>query len=288
MKILGKTKLLGVIGYPIEHSLSPLMQNAAIKDLKVDYVYLPLEVAPENLKDAIHGLKSFGFVGVNITIPHKQSVINFMNELSEEADMIGAVNTIHIKDGKYYGYNTDAYGFLTSLKEEAQVDLAGKKITIIGAGGVSRAISAACVFSGAKRLVIMDVVIEKAIELCSTLSKFKKGCEIINVMPGENKLEYLIANSDILINSTPLGMHKNDPLPVRTEYIASGTFVFDVIYNVGNTPLLKEARKNGCKVLNGLSMLAHQGARSFEIWTGIKPNVYKMKKTLEKYVGKNK
>lgn len=285
MKISGKTKLLGVIGWPVEHSLSPLMHNNNIADLGIDYVYIALPVNPANVKDSLFGLKALGFSGVNVTIPHKQAYIEYMDEISQEVGTIGALNTIHIKDNKFYGYNTDAYGFIEALKNKGNIEVKDKNIIVLGAGGASRAITTASILNGAKRLAITDVLTDRLAELKNSLEKIGADIEIITLTPDDKNIKELAGDSDIVVNASPLGMKKSDPLPINPEFIKSGAFVFDAIYNNGDTELLIESQKRGCRILNGLSMLAYQGARSFEIWTGIKPNVEKMMSILKQEIG---
>lgn len=274
--ITGKTKILGIFGYPVEHTLSPFMHNAAFEALGLNYCYIPLSVSPENLKIAVTSLKALNIVGVNITIPHKEAIIPFLDELDGEAELIGAVNTVLNKEGRLIGYNTDGRGFVSSLREDGKIDPRGKKIIIIGAGGAARAIAFSLALEGAEKIFINDIIGEKAKELSCVLST-KTSTEAIYL----KDLKEGIGEADILINATPLGMKKEDPLPIPPELLSKGLFVYDIVYNLPETSLLKEAKKRGANTLGGLGMLLYQGALSFKIWTGKEPPIDVMRKALE-------
>mgnify|MGYP001558976632 FL=1 len=276
MMITGKTKIIGIFGYPVEHTLSPYMHNAAFEAMGLDYCYIPFRVRPENLKTAINSIKALSLQGVNITIPHKEAIIPYLDELDREAELIGAVNTVLNKEKRLIGYNTDGRGFVRSLREDGRIDPRGKKIMIIGAGGAARAIAFTLAIEGAGKIFIKDIIEEKAKELSSAISN-KIYAEAIYI----KDLKDRIGDVDILINATPLGMKKEDPLPVLPELLSQGLIVYDIVYNPPETPLLKEAKKRGAKTLGGLGMLLYQGALSFKIWTGQEPPVDVMRKELE-------
>ncbi len=276
MMITGKTKIVGLFGYPVEHTLSPYMHNAAFELLGLDYCYIPFNVHPDNLRTAAAAIKILNIGGVNITIPHKEAIIPYLDELDREAELIGAVNTILNKDGKLIGYNTDGKGFVKSLKEKSGIVPKGKSVIIIGAGGAARAIAFSLALEGAEKLLINDIVGEKAKELSCAVST-KTSTEAIYI----KDLKEGIGEVDILINATPLGMRKEDPLPVLPELLSQGLFVYDIVYNPPETSLLKEAKKRGAKTLGGLGMLLHQGMLSFKIWTGKEPPIDVMRKALE-------
>jgi shikimate dehydrogenase len=276
MMITGKTKIVGLFGYPVEHTLSPFMHNAAFESTGLDYCYLPFSVRPEDLNISVGAIKALNIRGVNITIPHKETIIPYLDELDREAELIGAVNTVLNKDGRLIGYNTDGKGFVRSLREEGGIDPEGKKIMIIGAGGAARAIAFTLALEGVGKIFINDIIENKAKELSSAISN-KISAEAIYIKdPKEG-----IGEVDILINATPLGMKKEDPLPVLPELLSQGLFVYDIVYNPPETSLLKEAKKRGAKTLGGLGMLLYQGALSFKIWTGVEPPIDVMKKALE-------
>lgn len=273
--INSKTKLVGLIGHPVDHSFSPIMHNAAIKDLKINYRYFAFDVSEENLKDVVAGAKAFNFRGFNITIPHKMNIMKYLDEIDSDAEAIGAVNTVKIENGKAIGYNTDGLGAKKALEEKTGI-LYNKNILIIGSGGGSRAVS----FELAKdnNLTIVNRNIEKA----ENLSK-----EISRKLEKENPLNYggldiNIENFDIIINTTPVGMYPHTEVEpvIPLNNIKKDAVVMDLIYNPLEPVFLKEAKKYGAKTINGIGMLVYQGAVSFEIWTGVKPDIYVMKKSI--------
>ena len=281
MKIDGKTKIVGLFGYPVRHTLSPVFQNAAFQSKKLNYAYLPFEVAPKELILALKSLPALGIAGINVTIPHKESVVPYLSGTSNEAMIVGAVNTISVVNGKLLGYNTDGYGFVAALKENLKTTLKGKKVMLLGGGGGARSVAAKSILEGAKKVYIGDIVKEKVAKLISDLKKVFPSAEINSYNMKENEIKEVLGEVDILINATPVGMKKEDPLLVNPEWLGKGLLVFDLIYNPFETKLLKTAKKMGCRCCNGLDMLIHQGARSFEIWTGKKAPVKVMKNALQ-------
>lgn len=271
--ITARTITTGLFGYPVEHSLSPAMHNAGFKHLGIDYRYLAFSVRPEMLGDAVKGIRAMNFAGVNVTVPHKERVIAFLDEVDEEAKFIGAVNTIKNDGGRLLGYNTDGRGFMRSL-EESGIAIRGKKVFIIGAGGASRAISYYLCKEAQQadcRVSIFDVDGPKLQALVNDLRR------ISPYVDAESGLEK-VSDSDIVINATPLGLKASDPLPVNVALLNGRQTVCDVIYK--ETPLLEKAGKLGCITWHGLDMLLWQGVLAFEIWTGLKPPVEVMKKAL--------
>jgi shikimate dehydrogenase len=274
----GSTRITGILGYPIKHTFSPAMHNAAFKALNLNYVYLPFQVHPGQLKEAIRGMRALGIVGANVTVPFKQEVIKYLDALSGEAESIGAVNTVCQSNGKLIGYNTDGAGFIASLKE-AGIEPAGKVVCLIGAGGAGRAVAVALAQAGIERIFISDLVMEKACELVKTIERnFDKI--YVESIEGD-KIKKILPISSILINATPVGMQKDEPSPIHPELLHPDLVVCDLVYNPPETNLLKEAKKRGAKVLNGLGMLLHQGALSFNKWTNLKPPLDIMRKALE-------
>ncbi len=271
MQITGKTKITGIFGYPIEHTLSPLMHNAAFKAIGINFCYLPFRVKPENLGTAVDAIRALNIVGVNITIPHKVNVMSFLDEINEEALFIGAVNTILNKDGRLTGYNTDGRGFMKSLEENG-IDIKNKKVLIIGAGGAARAVGY-YICKEAASLIISGRTRQKADRLADDLRNISK-CQISVTDSIEDLKSY-----DIIVNSTPLGLKEDDPLPVKIDNLFNHQVICDLIYK--ETPLIKEARKRNCKTLNGLGMLLWQGVLAFRIWTSKEPPVEIMRKALE-------
>ena len=278
MNITSKTKTLGIFGYPISHTLSPAMHNAVIKALGLDMVYLPFEVKPSNLKEAINGIKSLGIIGVNITIPHKESVIRFLDDISEEARLVGAVNTIVYKDRKLVGYNTDGSGYMASLKEELGFNPKSKRIIIIGAGGAARGILAALATQKPKSITVANRTLSRAVSLIKTFKgKFRDTrFEAINL--DDNMLKMSFNSVDLLINTTSVGMKQGKALKIPLETLPKIAIVSDIIYNPLETLLLKKAKKLGLTTHGGLGMLVHQGARSFKLWTGMDAPMNVMRK----------
>ena len=278
MNITSKTKTLGIFGYPISHTLSPAMHNAVIKALGLDMVYLPFEVKPSNLKEAINGIKSLGIIGVNITIPHKESVIRFLDDISEEARLVGAVNTIVNKDRKLVGYNTDGSGYMASLKEELGFNPKSKRIIIIGAGGAARGILAALATQKPKSITVANRTLSRAVSLIKTFKGKFRDTRFEAIDLDNNMLKMSFNSVDLLINTTSVGMKQGKALKIPLETLPKIAIVSDIIYNPLETLLLKKAKKLGLTTHGGLGMLVHQGARSFKLWTGMDAPMNVMRK----------
>lgn len=264
MVIKGSTKVVGLIGEPVEHSFSPPMHNEAFKTLGLDYVYVPFNVSPNNLKSAIEGANSLNIQGLNVTIPHKINVINYLNELDPIAELIGAVNTIDFKNLK--GYNTDGIGCIRAIEEVTKIK--DKNIVVAGAGGAARAIVFYLAKYGAEEVNILNRNLKKAENLANDLIASNL---ISNVNSSDiSEISKFISDADILIDTTPIGMHPNvsDEPIVKAADIHEELVVNDIVYNPNETVLLKEAIKANAKVVYGIKMLLYQGAESFKIWTG--------------------
>jgi shikimate dehydrogenase len=271
MNISGKTTITGIFGYPIEHTLSPAMQNAAFEAAGLDYCYIPFLVHPDELENAVKAIRSMNIRGINITVPHKEKVIPFIDQIHEEALFIGAVNTIVNTDDRLIGFNTDGRGFMKSL-EESGILVKDKDILIIGAGGAARAV-AYYLCREVRSLKLYGRTQLKVERLAADLTKVKNIVSTINDISD-------IGHFDIIINATPLGLKSYDPLPVDVNRLSSGQTVCDLIYK--ETRLLKEASKKRCNVINGLGMLLWQGALAFELWTGKMPPIDVMRRVLDK------
>lgn len=265
--INGSTQIVGIFGYPIEHSVSPIIQNAAFVAANLNYVYLPFSVKPEHLFRAVSAIRALNLVGVNVTIPHKEAVAEFLDELHSSAKTIGAVNTIHYRNGKLIGYNTDGKGFITSLMKDGKFNPLGKKAVLLGAGGVARALAAMLAQSGIIHLTITNRTKKKAEILANRLKKFF-SIPISVVGLNSAELFWAIKDADILLNATSVGMKPKEKTIINSRALHRQLFIYDVIYK--QTPLLELGKKVGAKTLNGLGMLIYQGAESFEIWTGKK------------------
>jgi len=273
MTINGATKITGIFGYPVEHSFSPAMHNAAFKRLGLDLVYVPFGVKPGELKKAVDSLRALGLAGVNVTIPHKEKVIPFLDALGPLVKQIGSVNTIINSNGKLTGYNTDAPGFLRDILDKGFAP-SGKTALLFGAGGAGRAVAASLSRSGIKKTFITDCDALKARRLC--------GKTPGSVFLAFDRWKQKITESDVLINATPLGMRPGKA-PVTAPELKKGLFVYDLVYN-RPTELRKECAKAGVKYSNGLGMLLQQGVLAFEYFTGKKAPVEVMRKELAKQI----
>lgn len=256
--------IYGVLGYPAKHSLSPAMHNAAFSFLKINARYDLFEVPPEELDHFLRTLDERGVLGLNITVPYKEKIIEYIQLDSETTYLrqVKAVNTIVKKQGCWVGSNTDIPGFLRHFREH--LDPKDKKIAILGAGGASRAVAYAMADAGAHSIVVFDIDSAKAENVCRMVQSLFPGFAISRV-GGIDGLD--IRSKDILINATPVGLKKEDPALVRQDVLHKGLFVYDLIYNPGKTALLQLAERAGAKTSNGLGMLLYQGMLSFRIWT---------------------
>jgi shikimate dehydrogenase len=261
-------KIYGLIGYPVKHSFSPAMHNAAFSHLKINAEYKLFELKPEELEDFLLSLDQRGISGLNVTIPYKEKVLGCLQWKSPEVRFTDAVNVIIVKENNYLeGWNTDGIGFQRHLTIDLKFDIAGKNVVIIGAGGAAKAVVYELAGKKAKSVTIYDVDKDKSFKLADKIAKGHPGCNAISV----NSIESLdIKNADLLINATPIGMKENDPCLISPEAFNSRIFVYDLIYNPSETKLLKLAREKGAGTSNGLGMLLYQGARAFQLWTEVK------------------
>jgi shikimate dehydrogenase len=261
------TMLYGIFGYPIGHSLSPLMHNTAFAHHGLEAVYLPFAVHPAHIEVAVKSIAALQMGGVNVTIPHKQAVLAWMDELSSEARLIGAVNTIHLRDGRLHGYNTDGTGFLRAL-EEVDCAVAGRTVLLLGAGGAARSIAVQLCLSGIGRLLLANRTRTRAEDLAAFLKQTIPHADISVVTMGESSLAAQLLDTDIIVNATSIGMHPHDPLLLPSTALSPQHLVCDIVYRPLQTPLLRAAEQQGARTVDGLGMLLHQGAKAFEIWTG--------------------
>lgn len=271
MLVSGSTKVFALFGDPVMHSLSPLMQNTAFKILELDACYIPLLVHSGDLAEAVKAVRALNFGGVNLTIPHKEKVLSYLDEVDEEAKLIGAVNTVVNRNGYLYGYNTDASGFLASL-QSLGFDPKGKRVVVMGAGGAARAVAVTLALQGASRIHICNRSTRRGEILAQDLCRVGAAVDVSEYgVSCSEALKY----ADLLINATPVGMypnHKENPI-IMSDQLHPRLLVCDLVYNPPQTMLLKEAAAVGCGVLNGVGMLAHQGALAFQLWTGRKAPV---------------
>lgn len=282
--ISGKTRICGLIGDPVEHSMSPAMHNAAFKKLGLDYAYIAFRVKADELDKALSGMRALNMRGLNVTIPHKVAVMKLLDKLDPMAEKIGAVNTIVNDNGGLTGYNTDAPGFLQPLLEKG-IQPEGKNVVIVGAGGGSRGIAFILAEHGAK-LNIINRSLERAEELANQILQ-ATGQKATTLALNEANLRKALEKAAILINATSVGMSpKSDGTPVPDSLLRRGLVVYDIVYNPVETRLLREAEAAGCETVGGLDMLVWQGALAFEKWTGQKPPVALMKREALKLLEK--
>lgn len=279
-----KEELTGVFGYPVAENPTVVMQQAAFDHLGLNWRYLTIEVKPEGLADAFKGLRAMGFQGINLTIPHKVAVMELLDEIAEDAQKIGAVNTVRRDGDRYIGENTDGKGFLRGVREEAGVDPAGKRIVMFGAGGAARAIAVELALAGAAELLILNRSVERGEAMVADLvartgvkAEFQPWVSTYHVDSG----------ADILVNATSIGLYPNvdEMVDVNLDGARSDLLVCDVIPNPPETPFMRAAQAKGLATLNGLSMLVFQGVIGFELWTGESAPETVMKDALKQAFG---
>lgn len=263
------TRLAGIFGYPLAHSLSPAFQQAAFNHYGLDARYLAWETPPDALAAEVAKLRGGDFIGANVTIPHKQAVMALLDEVDPLAAAIGAVNTIVKRGGRLVGYNTDAHGFMRALKEDAAFEPSGRRALLLGAGGAARAAAFALCQEGAASLVIANRTLERAKALAADLSA--DGASISAIAADDAALNDAALNADLIVNSTSVGMRHGGAegqTPLAGGLIPHDAVALDMVYNPQHTPLLAAARSAGARAVGGMPMLIYQGAAAFEMWTG--------------------
>ncbi len=284
MIISGKVKICGIIGDPIEHTMSPAMHNAAFDKLGLDYVFVPFLVKKEGLRQAIDGVRGLNIRGLGVTIPHKVAVMQYLDQVDDLAQKIGAVNILVNDNGILTGYNTDAGGFLRALLERG-IEPKGKMVAILGAGGASRAISFVLAQRGSD-LIILNRTWDKAIELAERVSR-SFGNKIEALPLDKENIAKALGRADIMMNCTNVGMHPRvKETLVAANQLKSDMIVFDTVYNPIKTQLLKEAEKAGATTISGVEMLVWQGVLAFEMWTRHKAPVEVMREAVIKMLQK--
>lgn len=278
--VKGTTKVLGIIGNPIEHSRSPAMQNAALSACGLDYIYIPFKVAPTQLPNAIAGLRALNVAGFNVTIPHKEEIIKYLDGLDNTAEAAGAVNTVVNNEGQLIGHNTDGDGLLKSLKEDLNFKPGNGTTIIVGAGGAARGAVAALCRGGASRIIIMNRNHARAQALVQSLGERYCKTKLLAISDASDLTTYLDSAS-LVINTTSLGM-KNEKISFfNVSQLPVNSMIYDMVYSPPVTPFLNEAKQLGLRCANGLGMLAAQGEFSFQLWTGVMPPPGIMKGALE-------
>jgi len=281
MGVKATTGIYGIFGHPVKHSLSPDMHNSAFNTLGLNSVYVAFDIDPESIEEAARAIRVMGIRGINITIPHKQTIIPYLDEVSPDAKLTGAVNTVKNENGKLLGYNTDVGGFLRAIREDLDFSPEGNTLFLIGAGGAARAVLSAFCMNGGAVVYITDIIKDKALELAN---QFKANFQNITIetveLDNQNLIEQKLNEADILVNASPAGMDGVGSLDIPLTSLNKNAVVYDLVYKPPDTSLLKEAKQLGHKASGGLSMLLYQGAESFEIWTGENAPVEIMKKAL--------
>lgn len=280
-------KKLMVLGHPIGHTLSPLMHNASIRalGLQEEYLYAPLDVAPQDLMPRLAGFPGEGVVGVNLTIPLKEVAFRGLDRLSESAQLLGAVNTVAFTEEGPVGHNTDGFGVLHALVEAFGRAVEGDRIFLLGCGGAGRAVALTAARQGATELILADPDGERVERLKQEIRRMAPSVDVRRARDLEEQTR-CCAEADLVIQASPIGMKQDDPLLLPAEAFRAGQRVLDLIYIFPETAFLRAAREAGAETVNGLGMLLHQGAESFRIWTGLEPDLDAMREALEKAVYK--
>ena len=278
---------LGVFGDPVAHSLSPQMQNAALKSCKIDMQYARFQISPDELQSALDLIRELTFVGVNLTTPHKIAASKLMEEVDDNARRIGAINTIKVENAKLRGYNTDGKGFARAVRQEFAVDLRDLRVMILGGGGAARAIALQCARENCERLVITNRNFATAQKLAEKLREYFAGPRVLGPVPRlqaipweEASIRFQVAHLDLIVNATPLGLNRSDPSPIPARLLAPHLMIHDTVYGEGRTPFVSAAIEAGARAANGFSMLLYQGALAFEIWFECEAPTEAMRKAL--------
>ena len=277
---MSTTKRAGVIGYPLGHSLSPTIFQAAFDAVGVDARYEAWETPPDQLEGRINALRGDDFLGANVTIPHKQAVVPLLDRLDERAERIGAVNTIVHESGQLVGYNTDVAGFARALRDDAGFDPKGMRTAVLGAGGAARAVALALIEGGASIILLTGRSPRRLDKVCADLrSLTPTGTTLTWTHWGDGTFMTVVPSAGLLVNCTPVGTRGSETegeSPIDARYLPAGGIVFDLVYNPPETPLLKAAKERGAKAVSGLGMLVYQAAESFRLWTGQEAPVERM------------
>jgi len=271
-----RTRLVGLLGQPLGHSLSPVMHNQAFRILGLNYCYLPIEVADGDLETVTAGIAKMNFAGYNVTIPHKIRIMDCLDAVDSLAQAIGAVNTVTIRDGRSTGYNTDGIGFVRSLEAAGGLSIKGQAVMMLGSGGAARAIAMTLARQGAARIAIANRTAAKAHALAVDVNaQGRDCCQAVPLAP--DALKVALRHTDILVNTTSVGMHPREgECPIPDHVLPGGLVVCDIVYNPRQTRLLNIARQKGCRLVEGLGMLVYQGAVGFQMWTGLEAPVEAM------------
>ena len=262
------TQQIGLFGYPLGHSISPAFQQAALDHYSLPVAYLAWPTPPQELAVGVERLRGDRYIGANVTIPHKETMVELVDHVDPWANKVGAVNTVVKRDGAIYGHNTDSYGFITSLTERAGFEPEGKSVLMLGAGGAARAAAYGLARDGAASLTIANRTVERAESLARNVSAEGLQCKAVPLAPGA--LAETSKEADLIVNATSVGMTTGEAQaasPLSSDLISPTAFVYDMVYTPTVTPLMREAETAGARTMGGLAMLVYQGAASFELWT---------------------
>ena len=274
MRISGSTILVGVIGNPVKHSLSPVILNAAFREAKINWVYTAFETPEEKLADAIGGIRALGIAGLSVTMPHKAKVCSLLDEISDSAQTLNAVNCIVNDAGKLKGHNTDGDGFLDAVKHDAGLDVAGKKVLVVGSGGSARSIIYSLGKAGAAEIAVINRTKKKALDALELAGPVGRYVE-------KNEISEVVSEANLVINATPIGMSDTGDtanFPIEPNLFSKGQLAIDLIYHPISTPWMEALRDREVETHGGLSMLIFQAARAFKLWTGKEAPVDAMRK----------
>lgn len=270
MSISGKSRVYGLLGDPVSHTLSPLIHNRAFQEYGIDAVYVPFHVLPNGLSAAVSGICALDIAGVNVTVPHKESILPLLDQIDPPAQLIGAVNTIVVNDGTLIGYNTDASGFMSSIRQELNFQPAEKNILLLGAGGACRAAVVALAAAGVKSITIANRLLAKAESLTNALIPHFPSVQFSAISYCDKRYEAILPIADLIVNTTSVGLHGEKLSFLPLERIKGSALIFDMIYSPSETPLICSARSAGLLCADGRGMLAAQGEDAFYLWTGIR------------------
>jgi shikimate dehydrogenase len=266
--VKGSTRLAGVIGWPLEHTLSPAMHNAAYRALGLDWLYIPLPVDDESdLSTVFAAIRVLPFVGANVTMPYKRATVALCDEVADLALLAGAVNTVLCADGRLVGFNTDGLGLLEALKADFSFDPVGRDVAVLGAGGAAGGAVAALAFAEARSVTVVNRDVERAQELAGRVAERYPAVTLSSV-PFDESARTTVERADLVVNATSLGMKQEDPSPIPGSWLRGGQLVADMVYRAEPTALVVAAREAGATACDGLGMLVCQGAISADIWQG--------------------
>lgn len=279
MHIDGDTRLTGIVGNPLHHTMSPAIHNAAFDYLGLNWLYVPFTVERSSVEKAIQGIEALGLAGVNVTMPFKASVIPLLDEVAVFAETVGAVNTILVDKGKLIGYNTDGRGFITALARDLGYDVKDRKVLVLGAGGAARSVTVSLALAGCSSLTILNRSIEHSQNLAGIIKQSAPAVKVACLKPNDD-YDMVVADSDVIINATPVTNFTGSVLRVPVSLLNKNQLVCDLNYTVYQPPFLQEASARGAQVIDGKGMLLYQAAAAFEIWTGLEAPVEVMRMAL--------